>query len=431
MPLQRPFASGRSTLPEGRLLLLPGLSCLLAFSLGCANPGSPRPPSLHLPSLAQKVTAERSKDQVLLNWFTPSTTTDGDSVRTSITAVVCREVSQPTSVPAPQRGGALLQDSCKEIQRLSVNPGAQRTVDPLPSNFRSGRSGLLTYRVELLNDRRRSAGLSAPAFAASGAAPAPVGPITVTPRRDGLLITWRPEPVSLTSDLELPPSVVELKRSTTSNLPAPGENSRSAIAPTQRASRHLPAMNGRNVAGEKGQGDPQDVLLRSRSSQTSADRNGAPDPNGLIDKSVIDGLTYTYIAQRVRTEELAGHQLELRGDPSPPATLTFKQLFPPDPPRGLLSVRSSSFSARPAIDLSWEPGAESDLIGYNLYRRDNTNPSAPLTPFVLLNHALIQGAAFHDPDVLTGHSYLYRVTSVDEHLKESAPSAEIQEAFDK
>ena len=69
------------------------------------------------------------------------------------------------------------------------------------------------------------------------------------------------------------------------------------------------------------------------------------------------------------------------------------------------------------MDLSWEPGLEADLQGYNIYRAD-----APGGSFRRLNTAPLTGPAYHDPAVAPGRSYRYRVTAVDRTGNESAPS---------
>jgi fibronectin type 3 domain-containing protein len=79
-----------------------------------------------------------------------------------------------------------------------------------------------------------------------------------------------------------------------------------------------------------------------------------------------------------------------------------------------------------AIDLSWQPVAESDLAGYAVYRSERVgerdapwqriSPAEPLVP-----------PDFHDAQVQPGHTYRYAVSSIDQGGHESARSAETEE----
>ena len=75
----------------------------------------------------------------------------------------------------------------------------------------------------------------------------------------------------------------------------------------------------------------------------------------------------------------------------------------------------------PTIDLSWRPGAEADLAGYNVYRRD-----LPAGEWRRLNAAPIAVPAFTDRTVSSGDTFVYRVTAVDSRGNESAPGGEVQ-----
>jgi fibronectin type 3 domain-containing protein len=74
-----------------------------------------------------------------------------------------------------------------------------------------------------------------------------------------------------------------------------------------------------------------------------------------------------------------------------------------------------------SIDLTWNPNSDSDLAGYNVYRRtDNTQP-------VKLNTDLVKTPAFRDTGVQPGSRYFYSVSAVDLRNNESARSPEASE----
>lgn len=342
--------------------------------------------------------------EVLLTWVTPTDTTDGDKVRGQITGAVCRDDSA-------QAGKAA---ACNVVQRFAVSPGPGAAADTLPPRLSTGAPTLLRYRVELLNDRGRSAGPSDPVYAAAGEAPAPVGPLRISPRREAALVQWRAQPsgaVVLAS--------MELSRTLTATaagpMPSKGNPGAASVqAPRQPAGAlktqgPKPFSAGKAAAGE--------VTLTDE----TAGRNG--DAGGMLDRTVRDGNSYVYVAQRVRAVMLVGHQLELRGVASPPATFVYQDTSAPRAPTGLVAVPGGGFGAAPSVDLSWEPNQEEDLLGYNVYRREGSGA------FGRLNPEPVPISAFRDLRVEPGHGYGYRVTAVDVRHNESAPSGEIHESL--
>jgi hypothetical protein len=398
--------------------MLPFASLALVAAVGCASPGQPQPPSLHLPGLAEKLTAQRIGDHIDLTWTTPSTTTDGERIKGAMTAVVCLE-SAPSpagSSVAPnkraaktaQKRAALtpgptpsLTPGCKEVARAPAAPGNGKLIVKLASALAVGPPALLAVRVELDNDLNRSAGTSAPVFFAGGAAPANVGTLTLSPRRDAMLVQWPPAPGGS--------AVMELHRNLDATPAGPLVAKVAAPAASPNPSRPFSPQS---------KAAAREVVLRPESS-------AATDPGGMLDTSVIDGNTYTYIAHRVQAVTLSGHPLELRSEPSSPASFTFHDIFPPKPPSGLVLVPGGGFGEAPSIDLSWDANLESDMLGYNVYRRHG------LGEFERITAEPVPAPAFRDPHVQPGEQYTYRVTAVDQRRNESAPSATMTETLRK
>jgi hypothetical protein len=347
---------------------------------GCANPGQPRPPSLRLPEKAEKVTAERVGGSVIVSWTTPAKTTDKAPIRGPVNAVICREATASRAASSA---------ACVPQRTVSVAPGTTH-AETLPAVPATGALTLLTYRVELLSPHGRSAGLSQPAFAAGGAAPPPTGPLTVSGRREGALIAWAKSSS---------PAQVRVVRTQLAPAPQPRQ-------PNQPA-RPLSFTNSAEEAA---------IVNLKTPDQLNA------DPGGVIDHGAQNQYTYSYTAERVATVELSGHRLELHSAISPPATFTYRDIFPPQAPTGLVSVAGGGFGQAQTIDLSWEANLETDLLGYNVYRKD-----AGGGDFVRLTAEPVPAAAFRDLTAQPGHSYLYRVTAVDRQHNESAPSGEIRD----
>ncbi len=70
-----------------------------------------------------------------------------------------------------------------------------------------------------------------------------------------------------------------------------------------------------------------------------------------------------------------------------------------------------------SVTLSWNSSTSSDVIGYNLYRA-----TASGGPYSKLNSALISGSSFVDNNVVTGQTYYYVATAVDDGGLESTYS---------
>jgi hypothetical protein len=378
----------------------------LPLLVGCANPGPPKPPSLHLPKPAERIAAERVGDRVHLTWTTPANTTDGGALRGPLTVVICRgdaPKAQPAVAihPTPP-------DPCKPVLHADVVPGASEATDILPPTLTAGAPSLLAYRIALFNDRGRTLGPSVPVYAAAGRAPQAAGPIHFLPRRNGVLVAWQ-------KATELPAAPMLLTRTLIANAAGPV-----ATKPLKRS-----------VTAPGNTATAQQVTLTAES--------GSGDPGGMIDRGIRNGDTLTYVAQRVLTVLLATPlsmatgkdgkprrieasvaTLELRGEPSPPATYVFHDTLPPDAPTGLTAIPGSGFGEPPSVDLSWNASPELDVQGYNVYRKQ-----AGSANFTLLTVVPTPGPAYRDDSAKPDTMYEYRVTAIDGHGNESLPSSTI------
>ncbi len=93
--------------------------------------------------------------------------------------------------------------------------------------------------------------------------------------------------------------------------------------------------------------------------------------------------------------------------------LQFRVVTPPAAPVGDATV------APDAISLRWEPVAEPDIVGYNIYRAE-----AEAGPYVKVNTDLIEGLAYYqDKGLEQLKFYWHKVTAVDAHFMESDFSA--------
>jgi hypothetical protein len=131
--------------------------------------------------------------------------------------------------------------------------------------------------------------------------------------------------------------------------------------------------------------------------------------NEYTDSGLINRTTYCY-----SITELRGAEPPLtEGEQSAEVCATPAKLQAPPPPAGLQAVQGAG-----AVMLSWEPSAETDIAGYNLYRQEGGG-----TP-KKLNAALIPNTTYTDRDVAAGVKYIYYATAVDNAVppNESAAS---------
>ena len=354
-----------------------GVGCGLAWCLaGCGTPGAPMPPTLNLPDPVSDLTAVRTGSEVLLTWKMPKKSTDKLLLRGVIPVRVCRKEGSGVCVPVPGNQG-FPPDATGDFK------------ETLPQPLASGEPRTLSYFIELLNRNGRSAGLSNAALVLAGEAPPAVANLSANVIKAGVVLRWTPD--------------------------HPGEAIR----------LHRKLLTARPEDKPKAQQEPlapapepvEQKLLVEAGPQTGA------TPDRALDKDIRFGQTYEYRAQRIARVNADGQPLELDGPLSDPVRVEAKDIFPPNVPTGLAAVASlAQAGVETAIDLSWQPVADSDLAGYAVYRREGDGAWQRISPA-----QPIAAPGFHDPHVETGRTYRYAVTAIDQGGHESARSAETEE----
>jgi hypothetical protein len=337
---------------------------------GCGMPGAPLPPSLNLPVPVNDLSAVRTGGQVALAWTMPAKTTDKVLLKGNITVRVCRDDSASTH--------------CSVAATLQLAPKSDASfTDTFPSQLAAGPPRVLNYSVELVNRKGRSAGLSNTAAVLAGEAPPAIENLTAQMRKDGVLLHW---------------------------ASAPTESSLVAVRLVRRLLTPPAKNSNQGPLAQPAEPIEQTLLVEV-----------APPADHALDNNIHFGQTYEYRAQRVARVTVGGSTLELAGPLSTPLRIDAINVFPPNAPKGLAAVATSGENGSgPAIDLSWLPGAESNLAGYIVYRRESTdNTWQRISPA-----QLVIGPGYHDSNVQPGHTYSYAVTAIDQDGLESARSAE-------
>lgn len=371
--------------PALRAGLAVGMSWVLSWGLvggltGCGTPGAPMPPSLKLPDPVTDLAAVRTGNEVLLTWKMPKKNTDKLLLVGAIPVRVCRKEGSGTCMAVPGN--------------LAFAPEAAGSFkETLPQTLAAGEPRSLSYFVELVNPRGRSAGLSNAAVVLAGEAPQPVANLSAKVIKAGVVLRWTPEHSG---------EAIRLHRKLLT--PQPESKSKAQQGPLAPAPEPV-----------------EQNLLVDAEPQTGAAPDAAPDR--AFDQGIHFGQVYEYRAQRIARVSVAGQTLELASPFSDPVRVEATDIFPPNVPTGVAAVASlGQAGVETAIDLSWQPVTDTDLAGYAVYRREGDGQWQRISP-----DKPVVAPGFHDPHVQTGQTYHYAVTAIDPGGHESARSAETEE----
>jgi hypothetical protein len=205
----------------------------------------------------------------------------------------------------------------------------------------------------------------------------------------------RPSPLVVTHDLELLPSV-----------PAPSTPAAQATSQGLALSWSPPAV----------EGEVRYNVYRSRPGEPWPETplNGEP----LSESSYLDGTAEVgeRFLYQVRPSLAPGIPYR-EGEPSGTLEVVVEDRSAPSPPTSLVAVQEG-----PAVRLFWNPGRESDIAGYRLYRKIQGQD------WVRVGPDSIESPSFLDVEIDTGQVLSYSVTALDgaRPPNESDPSATVQ-----
>jgi hypothetical protein len=361
---------------------------LFVLLTACGKSGVPKPPVPMIPRATTDLVVTQRGARLLLSWSYPAMTTAGASLRDIRRVVIYRysenlPVASTTDIrtaagetdPGKPRQSSLFAtvptltpvqfaklrekvDSIDGANLKGATVGSRLTYEDQPPLLGPGRqSRRLTYAVVTEGATARSEASNLASIVPLDVALAP-GPLKATPRPEGVLLEW--------------------------------------TAPAKSIGGGKPAIAGYNIYR----------LAPGEKIDTSSNPvNGAPatDPSY---QDVPPFGTYRYEVSAVGSA--ASPRIE--SEPSPEVEVTYKDLLPPPPPKGLTALIENR-----AVRLVWDPVDVPDILGYRIYRTEGTTR-------LTITKIPIPQTNFRDISIVPGTPYDYGVTSVDKSGNESAPS---------
>lgn len=354
-------------------VLLAALAVVCGFA-GCGTPGAPQLPSLNLAQPAQDLTASRKGNKVTLDWTLPKRNTDRTLVQFKHlgNTLACRQIGTAPMTNCNEVGAAM-PPKLRQPKKGEERPVVRMTfTDTLPAQLENENpTGFAIYAVEIMNDRSRSAGLSNQVVIPLAPAIAPPTDVTADVSAEGVRVSWS-----------------------------------GGVVPQAPAGLTYRYRIERRPAGSGGYLALNDV---------------EPAPAGsYLDQSFEWEKKYEYHVTSVTDVNVNGRKASVEGDDSAAAEVFTRDIYPPAQPAGLNAV-FSSIGQKPFIDLTWAPNMETDLAGYNVFRR------GPGGEWQKLNPKLVSVPSFRDENVQPGAKYFYSVSAVDLRGNESPRSAEASE----
>lgn len=341
--------------------------------VACGKRGDPRPPVPLIPQATSDLVVTQRANRVILSWSYPSLTTSGRSLP-GVRRIVVNRYSEelppssasavPPLTPAQFAKLGTRIDSIEGLDLAKATAGARLMYeDSPPFRSASGRPVRLTYAVVTEGTSARSEQSNLTVIAPLDVAVAP-SKLTATANGEGVALTW------------------EAPKTAATNPQA------------------QPVIVGYNIYRD----DVEELKT-------------PVNPQPVKDTTFTDVPSYGEHTYRVTAVAAAGPP-RIESEPSPVATVVFKDLQPPPPPNGLTALLETS-----QVRLVWDPVDVPDLAGYKIYRIEGFGVTElkDLAGFLMTPKPYSQ-TNYVDPTVLKGISYRYEVTAVDKSGNESKPA---------
>ena len=373
-----------------------GVVVIIAVA-ACGKRGDPKPPVPIIPQATSDLVVTQRANKVILSWSYPALTTTGRGLKDIQRITILRYVEQlppapggrdPNSIlpgdidPTIPRAVAMFSkvptiaqaqfvklstkvDSIEKANLASATAGSRLIYDDTPPiRSTDGNPVRLTYAVVTEGEIARSQPSNLATIVPLAVA-LPPGSVAASASAEGVTITWNPPPEA---------------------AGVPG----------------APEIRGYNIYRTSG----HDALA-----ELATPVNTAP----VTETKFNDAPPYGDYEYRVTAVAAVGPPL-LQSDPSAPATITFKDLVAPPPPKNLVALIETN-----AVRLVWDPVDAADLAGYRVYRAEGVGHDAPREIGVIeFVKTPMKETTYLQKPVSLGIAFRYAVTSVDKSGNESA-----------
>jgi fibronectin type 3 domain-containing protein len=331
------------------------------MSAACGRKGAPLPPRPVVPAAVGNVRAEPRESGIVLLWERPTRNQDGTPLTDLLEFRVLRATTSPGTGTVPA-------SAFSRLATVRADQPDNATVQGALYAYRddAGGHGLNTgrqyrYRVQAVNRRGETGQPSADVVVDfTAVAPPPIA-LTATAGDGTVDLAWK--------------------------VPPDGGGT----------------IRGYNVYRGTASGvyGPQPVNAKPLTEST------------FRDAGVENDTTYYYIVRSVTNDRPPWRE----SADSMEAPVTPQDFIAPAPPRSLIAVPGDR-----DVALTWTAGAERDILGYQVYRRE-----LPAVTATRLTDAPIPGTMYTDRSVRSGATYVYTVTAVDRSARrnESVPSMEV------
>jgi len=341
------------------------LAAALFLGPACGRRGAPLPPRPVVPTAVSSPRAEPREAGILVSWTRPTRNNDGSPLSDLLEFRLSRATVTLGAPNAPALAYSFLATvRADQPENASVQGSLYAYRDD------AGGQGLATgrqyrYRVQAVNARGEVGAFSADAVVDFTPAPAPPMGLKASAGDGTVDVEWQAHTAASPAD-----------------TPPKGFNVYRGLQPGLHGVQPVNAS----------------PLLESR----------------FRDTGVQNDTTYYYVVRSVSNDRPpwreSADSIEVSAVP--------QDFIPPAPPRGLAAIPGEG-----VVALTWDAGADRDLLGYLVYRREAHQPVP-----VRLTETPIPRTTFTDRASRRGATYIYTVTAVDRSARrnESAPSTEVE-----
>lgn len=367
--------------------------CLAATSAACGKKGDPEAPIRQVPAAATDLSVVQRGGEVLLELAYPRTTAAGTPLpRVSEVAVWQLVWPAPAGAPEPLE---------VDERRFLVAATPTRVVpeDELPQVVRGDRIALSLPVPEPPAGQAETAGRSALSLAVKTKGPG--GDESAFSNRVTYLLEEPPEP----------PTGLEA-RAQAGGVRVGWSHEGEAAG----ADEEVEAEEGPVEAGAAGDADERPGLAGFNVYRRQATERHYGPPLRTVgrrarafrDEGAVFGERYIYTVTAVASRRPVVVESRLAEE----VEVDYRDVFPPPVPEGLVALVQEG-----RVRLVWEASDAPDLAGYRLYRRSpDTQELRPLS------EGPIRATEYQDREVVSGATYTYRVTAVDQAGNESEAS---------